>query len=86
MHLLDLTYPEYQILQGLADGKTLKELAHERNKSLRTFETQISRAKEKNQARTLYELVGRFAVSRADYERQTGSVLPEGHSDEQGNG
>lgn len=75
MHLLDLTKTEYILLEAVCDtGKTLKEIAYEQQKSLRTVEGICRAAKKRNQAKTLYQLIGWFASSRVAYEYEQRSI------------
>ena len=60
-----LTPAEIRVVEGLAEGKTAKQLAYEWGVSLATVRTHIKHAKRKTGARTLRQLAG--LVARADW-------------------
>ena len=74
MDLLDLAASELAVIEMLCKGYLIKQIAWERGTSIKTVESQIKRAKEKNEAKTIHELCARFAASRVAYEYQQRSV------------
>jgi DNA-binding CsgD family transcriptional regulator len=60
-----LTAAEIRVVEGLAQGKTAKQLAYEWGVSLATVRTHIKHAKRKTHARTLRQLAG--LVARPDW-------------------
>ena len=60
-----LTAAEIKVVEGLAEGKTAKQLAYEWGVTLATVRTHIWHAKRKTRARTLRQLAG--LVARSDW-------------------
>ncbi len=56
-----LTPAEIRVVEGLAEGKTAKQLAYEWGVTLATVRTHIKHAKRKTQARTVRQLAGLVA-------------------------
>jgi DNA-binding CsgD family transcriptional regulator len=60
-----LTPSEIKVVEGLAQGKSAKQLAYEWGVTLATVRTHIKHAKRKTGARTLRQLAG--LVARSDW-------------------
>ena len=59
----ELTKAEREVVEALRDGRTPKQIAHDRGRSLATVRTQIKHAKRKVGARTVPELIARTCAT-----------------------
>jgi LuxR family transcriptional activator of conjugal transfer of Ti plasmids len=65
----NLTAQEKEILTGLANGKTVKQIAQNMNRIRKTIDYHIAQARRKLQARTRDELIARavfFGLIKVD--------------------